>query len=338
MIPIIQPDRQSAEIRRRKDEGLASALGQAFSGGVGGYLQGRRESQQQEKTARQLAAEKILNIQMQGIPINQEELPQIQQEAYQEALTGQQGPTLSRVLNEGFQAKLQAQQEQKALERQQRRGAIDLQNINLQEAKRKAAEATLPPEETQEGKLAAYKSRLKQDEEAAKIAGGGKITADQRKAAGFATRVKQAEDIIESIGDARATLSGAAQSMLPTAAQSDVIQRQDQAERNFINAVLRRESGAAISPSEFDSAEKQYFPRLGDSPSVIKQKMANRLAVLASLEAESGDIALSQIAERLPRKEEGSFIKEFGPSEANAAPPVFSEDEIMKELKRRGLR
>jgi hypothetical protein len=38
--------------------------------------------------------------------------------------------------------------------------------------------------------------------------------------------------------------------------QNPVVQQQEQAERNFINAVLRKESGAAIAPSEFMSAQK----------------------------------------------------------------------------------
>jgi len=38
--------------------------------------------------------------------------------------------------------------------------------------------------------------------------------------------------------------------------------------------VLRKESGAAIAASEFDNAEKQYFPQPGDSDQVISQKRA----------------------------------------------------------------
>jgi len=35
----------------------------------------------------------------------------------------------------------------------------------------------------------------------------------------------------------------------------------EQAKKNFVNAVLRLESGAVISPSEFTNADKQYFPQ-----------------------------------------------------------------------------
>jgi len=49
-----------------------------------------------------------------------------------------------------------------------------------------------------------------------------------------------------------------------------------QAMRDFINATLRRESGAAISASEYDSAMKQYFPQIGEDKTVTAQKRANR--------------------------------------------------------------
>ena len=49
-----------------------------------------------------------------------------------------------------------------------------------------------------------------------------------------------------------------------------------QAERNFINAVLRRESGAVINPSEFANARLQYMPQPGDDADTLAQKAANR--------------------------------------------------------------
>lgn len=60
-------------------------------------------------------------------------------------------------------------------------------------------------------------------------------------------------------------------------------QRAEQAQRDFVNAVLRLESGAAISQSEFDNARKQYFPQPGDSAAVIAQKQANRAQAIKGL-------------------------------------------------------
>ena len=80
--------------------------------------------------------------------------------------------------------------------------------------------------------------------------------------------------------------SAAAAAVVPDFVSSDEWKRTDQAERNFINALLRRESGAAISPAEFENAEKQYFPRAGDSAALLAQKKKNRQTVTEGMAAE----------------------------------------------------
>lgn len=65
---------------------------------------------------------------------------------------------------------------------------------------------------------------------------------------------------------------------------SDDRQKLEQAERDFINAQLRRESGAAISSGEFDNARQQYFPQPGDSAAVLEQKAANRALVIKGMQ------------------------------------------------------
>jgi hypothetical protein len=65
-------------------------------------------------------------------------------------------------------------------------------------------------------------------------------------------------------------------------------QQAEQAQRDFINAVLRQESGAAIAPSEFDNARKQYFPQPGDSEEVLNQKKENRKTAIEGLKVMAG--------------------------------------------------
>jgi hypothetical protein len=62
---------------------------------------------------------------------------------------------------------------------------------------------------------------------------------------------------------------------------------------NFITAVLRKESGAAISPGEFVTAEKLYFPRPGDSATVVKQKQNARELAIKAMEIQAGPGAKS---------------------------------------------
>tara|TARA_R110002012_G_scaffold77809_3_gene198044 strand:- start:2493 stop:3620 length:1128 start_codon:yes stop_codon:yes gene_type:complete len=54
------------------------------------------------------------------------------------------------------------------------------------------------------------------------------------------------------------------------------IKQRKQAEVNFLTAVLRKESGASINPDEFVTARKVYFPQIGDSKAVVKQKQLAR--------------------------------------------------------------
>jgi len=65
-------------------------------------------------------------------------------------------------------------------------------------------------------------------------------------------------------------------------------QMAEQAQRDFINAVLRQESGAVIGESEFSNAKKQYFPQPGDSKEVLAQKMNNRRLAIEGLKVMAG--------------------------------------------------
>jgi hypothetical protein len=88
---------------------------------------------------------------------------------------------------------------------------------------------------------------------------------------------------------------------LPNRWKSTDRQKFEQAENNFINAVLRRESGATISDQERANARKQYIRQPGDSPEVIAQKKANREAVIYDFKRlGGGSAAQSQGGENDP--------------------------------------
>jgi hypothetical protein len=57
---------------------------------------------------------------------------------------------------------------------------------------------------------------------------------------------------------------------------------------NFITAILRKESGAAIGADEFRTAEKLYFPKPGDDASVIKQKQRARELSIKAMKVQAG--------------------------------------------------
>ena len=114
----------------------------------------------------------------------------------------------------------------------------------------------------------------------------------QGKAASFAVRVKESNDIFDNLiaggYDPTNPRDQLAEDLGATWGMSTEGQQYDAAKRNFINAQLRRESGAAIAASEFDNANKQYFPQLGDSEAVLKQKRKARETAFRALKAEGG--------------------------------------------------
>jgi hypothetical protein len=72
-------------------------------------------------------------------------------------------------------------------------------------------------------------------------------------------------------------------------------QQVDQARRNFISAVLRKESGAAIGVDEYKNEERKYFPQAGDTAKVIQQKQEARKLAIEALKAQAGPSGVRQI-------------------------------------------
>jgi hypothetical protein len=114
----------------------------------------------------------------------------------------------------------------------------------------------------------------------------------QSKAALFGSRMEASNKVLESLAADGTTTSipgaragfgvGPTLNVLSSSKQ----QQLNQAKRDFVNAVLRRESGAVISDAEFDNAEKQYFPQVGDGDAVKKQKADNRALAIRGVQAE----------------------------------------------------
>ena len=129
-------------------------------------------------------------------------------------------------------------------------------------------------------------------------------TEGQVNSATFSTRVEEANRIFDQLasqGYNFADQKYIAERALPSSilgislgglGKSDALKQQEQAEKNFITAVLRRESGASIAPTEFDTARQQYFPQPGDSSVLLEQKRRNREIALQGLKLGSGGASL----------------------------------------------
>tara|TARA_R110000868_G_scaffold75379_3_gene217558 strand:+ start:2885 stop:4612 length:1728 start_codon:yes stop_codon:yes gene_type:complete len=138
--------------------------------------------------------------------------------------------------------------------------------------------------EIQQAQLSNIKSQI-QDRE---TVSGTKMTAVQATAAGFADRMIEASKIIDEIGDNFTGVSSYLGALSPNPIKSSDRQKFEQAQRNFINAVLRKESGAVISEEEFANAKQQYFPQPGDGAEVLAQKKQNRFTSTNGLLTSAG--------------------------------------------------
>lgn len=116
-----------------------------------------------------------------------------------------------------------------------------------------------------------------------------KTTMFKTQSFGFGNRMDTSTDVIARMED-KYKESWTATELLsprwdwtPNFLKTSERQQYEQAQRNFVNAVLRQESWAAIAPSEFTSAAKQYFPATWDSVETLDQKRANREQVIENM-------------------------------------------------------
>ena len=96
--------------------------------------------------------------------------------------------------------------------------------------------------------------------------------------------------LIPLIGDKLEDVSGSVFNALPQVlgGLSPEQQQVAQARINFITAILRKESGAAIGRDEFATAEKNYFPKPGDDAAAIAQKQQARRTASKAMEIQAG--------------------------------------------------
>lgn len=120
------------------------------------------------------------------------------------------------------------------------------------------------------------------------------LTDEQAKAAGFASRLRDSDARLGSKEVSDALLSGYDNTVsdiplgIGNAMVSNEYQIGDQARRDFLNAQLRRESGAVIGAGEFSSGTKQYFPNYGDKGAVLLNKELSRKQAIYNMLVSAG--------------------------------------------------
>jgi hypothetical protein len=155
------------------------------------------------------------------------------------------------------------------------------------------------------------------------------MTEGQSAALGFGIRAVESNKILNSLektalGDIK-SYESKAKSAVPfigNALSSPKYQEYNQAKLDFITAVLRKESGAAIGKDEFEKEDRKYFPQPGDNAGVIEQKKKARTTQILILQEQAG--------RKLATKVKGGYSPtDDGKTKATG---FVSVDDLMKSL------
>lgn len=270
------------------------------------------------------------------------------------ALTGRGGKGLA-ATGQGIIALEKLQQgEQKEFERKQkedvdRRKALRSELLGITKAQINLATAAekLEASKLKDEKIVAtlgsdLASQIKEQNQ------GKNLTESQAKALAFGGRMQMSDEILTDLesklnfsdpkfliqaGEIPLPLTDASLS-LPNVARNPEIQQLLQGQRTFVNALLRRDSGATISESEFANAKQEYFPQFGDSDEVIQQKQNARKVALQVIKLSSGlsDDIFNQVLDNAvsQTKSDKQQTQQKQPKQAQ-----FTLEELEAELKRR---
>lgn len=114
------------------------------------------------------------------------------------------------------------------------------------------------------------------------------LTEGQSKDAVFATRAEGSLGTLNQYGNALAGFQDRMAGGVPVVGnylKSEGYQKAEQAGQEFLQAILRKDTGAAITKEETDQYGAVYLPRPGDGAAVLQQKAASRQRALEALKA-----------------------------------------------------
>jgi hypothetical protein len=123
------------------------------------------------------------------------------------------------------------------------------------------------------------------------------LTEAQSKDVVFATRAQGALAVLDPVAEELTNLGSRAAEIDPTGVvrgrvQSPEYQVAKQASDEFLQAILRKDTGAAITPAEQALYGVTYLPQPGDGPAVLEAKRAARQRAVAAIE---GGMSAAQI-------------------------------------------
>ncbi len=135
------------------------------------------------------------------------------------------------------------------------------------------------------------------------------MTEAQSKDAVYSTRAEGALPLIDQHGDALTRVNENVGAQIPLVGnymKSEEYQQAEQAGNEFLQAILRKDTGAAITSQEMSEYGRTYLPMPGDSPAVLEQKRISRRRALEALKAGMPPQAILAQEKALARTTENS--------------------------------
>lgn len=127
-------------------------------------------------------------------------------------------------------------------------------------------------------------------------------TAEQIGSASFGRRAQDSSAIVDELESkgykATSRWRGVRNAIPGNLATNPLDESYEQAQREFIASILRKESGGAITDQEFQEYGKIYFPQPGQGPEIVAQKRAARKRASESLIEQAGQKAAAQITNK----------------------------------------
>ena len=129
-----------------------------------------------------------------------------------------------------------------------------------------------------------------------------KLTEGQSKDVVYLTKGAGALPIIDQFGDALTDPIQQVMGVDPTGVvrgkQNPAYQQAEQAGKEFLAAVLRKDTGAAVTKSEEEMYGAMYLPRPGDTPELLDQKKSARARALKAIELGIPSTAIVEMERR----------------------------------------
>lgn len=119
------------------------------------------------------------------------------------------------------------------------------------------------------------------------VQGAKPLTEGQSKDMVYVTRASGALPTVDALGEKLTSLTekvGGDVPLIGNYLKSEDYQKAEQAGREFLAAILRKDTGAAVTPSELETYGSTYLPQPGDKPAVLEQKRLSRQRAVKAIE------------------------------------------------------